>query len=104
TELVQADLLDYLRTTDRSYDVVCVDIDNGPDWTVTNRNLELYDDAATALISSRLRPGGVVSVWSAARSPSYEAVLDAHFARLEVHEIRVARGEPDVVIVASGPR
>jgi spermidine synthase len=103
-EIVVADLLDHLRSTQQHYDVICIDIDNGPDWTVTAANGALYDAAGTALLASRLAPGGMVSVWSAARSPAYEAVLAEAFERVEVEQVEMARGQPDIVMVGSGPR
>jgi spermidine synthase len=102
--LLVADVADQLRSTSREYDVICLDTDNGPDWTVTDSNAWLYGEDGTALVASRLRPDGVLSVWSAAAAPAYEAVLDRHFTAVDRHDIMVARGEPDVVIVASGPR
>jgi spermidine synthase len=101
TAIVVADLVEHLATADERYDVVCLDTDNGPEWTVTPANARLYDEAGTALLASRLEPGGVLAVWSAARSPSYETRLHRHFARVEAHEVAVQRGEPDVVIVGS---
>lgn len=103
TTVVIADLIEHLRVTTTSYDVICLDVDNGPDWTVTADNRSLYDDAGTALLSSRLGTGGVLAVWSAAASPAYEAILRQYFERLAVHTVEVPRGEPDVVIVASNP-
>lgn len=102
--LVIGDVADHLAGTDVSYDVISLDVDNGPGWTVTDANAALYGDDGTALLASRLRGDGILSVWSAARAPAYQAVLDRHFARVEVEEIMVARGEPDVVLVASSPR
>jgi len=100
--VITADLLAHLRATTDRYDVICLDIDNGPDWTVTDENADLYHDAGTALVASRLAHGGVLAVWSAARSPTYEATLHRHFAQVVVHEVTVERGEPDAVMVASG--
>jgi spermidine synthase len=97
-----ADLIDHLRTTADRYDVICLDIDNGPDWTVTESNASLYDDAGTAVVASRLNPGGVMSVWSASPSPSYRSVLSRHFDDVAEHEVDMPRGGPDVVLVASG--
>jgi spermidine synthase len=99
--VVQDDLLDFLRSTDATYSAICLDIDNGPDWTVTAANTAMYDDAGTELVASRLRPGGVLTVWSAAASPAYEGTLRRHFARVETILVPVSRGEPDVVFVAS---
>jgi spermidine synthase len=98
--LANADLLDHLARADERFDAICLDIDNGPDWAVTEANTRLYDAHGTQLLASRLRPGGVMSVWSAARSATYLAVLSRHFRWVEVHAVEVARGEPDVVIVA----
>jgi spermidine synthase len=97
--VVVADLLEQLRATPDRYDVICLDIDNGPDWTVTPGNAPLYDDAGTALLASRLASGGVLGVWSAAASSAYASTLRRHFARVEVHEVAVRRGEPDVVMI-----
>jgi spermidine synthase len=102
TEIVVDDLVAHVRSTTETYDVICLDIDNGPDWTVTSANAALYDDDGTSLIASRLAPDGVLSVWSAARSTTYEEVLARHFQSVTVHEVAVPRGEPDVVVVAKG--
>jgi spermidine synthase len=83
-----------------SYDVICLDVDNGPDWTVTESNSSLYDDAGTALLASRLTPGGVLAVWSAHHVPSYEDLLRRYFPVVRVLTVDVPRGEPDVVYVA----
>lgn len=99
-DVVNAELGTLLRDDEKRYDVICIDTDNGPDWTVTAANRSLYDDNGTALLAQRLRPAGVLSVWSAARSPSYEATLSRHFDTVEILEIPVARGEPDVVMIA----
>jgi spermidine synthase len=101
TSVVIGDVVDYVHTTHHRYDVVCLDVDNGPDWTVTSSNTALYDDSGTAAIASRLGSRGVLSVWSAARSPAYESVLRRHFTSVERHDVPVRRGRPDVVYIGS---
>jgi spermidine synthase len=91
-------------TATRSFDVICLDIDNGPDWTVTSDNAALYDDEGLLLLRQRLTPGGVLAVWSANASPAFEARLRTHFSDVEIHTVEVARGEPDVVYTALSPR
>lgn len=102
--VVRADLLDWLRTTpatpDTTYDAICLDIDNGPDWTVTDGNAALYGEAGLELLAGRLAPGGVLTVWSANASPGFEARLRARFGTVEVRTVPVPRGEPDVVYLA----
>jgi spermidine synthase len=98
--VVQADLLGWLRTTTDTYGALCLDIDNGPDWTVTEGNAELYGEAGLDLLSRRLVPGGVLAVWSANASPVFEARLRDRFALVEVRTVPVPRGEPDVIYLA----
>jgi hypothetical protein len=42
-------------------------------------------------------------VWSATRSSGYEQVLARHFGNVQIVEIPVPRGEPDVVFAATDP-
>jgi spermidine synthase len=97
---VEADLVDYLRggTADR-FDAICLDVDNGPDWTVTDTNRGLYDDAGLATIRDRLADSGVLTVWSATAAPEFETRLRALFDEVEVLTVPVTRGEPDTVFV-----
>jgi spermidine synthase len=85
---------------DGTYDVICLDVDNGPDWTVTETNASLYNATTTALLAGRLTANGVLAVWSAHEVPSYEALLRRHFADVRVVTVDVARGEPDAVYLA----
>jgi spermidine synthase len=103
TEIVIADIADLLQSSSAQYDAICLDIDNGPDWTVSEANTELYGDTGVALLARRLNPDGVLTVWSAAGSATYVEVLGRHFGNVEVIEVPVARGAPDVVFVATNP-
>ncbi|WP_339154776.1 spermidine synthase family protein [Streptomyces sp. F41] len=102
TEVLHTDLLDHLRTTTERYDALCLDIDNGPDWTVTEENGSLYSPTGLARCLDRLTPGGVLAVWSAQPSAEFEQALrNAGFTRVRTEEVAVARGVPDVVHLAS---
>ncbi|MFJ7325080.1 spermidine synthase [Streptomyces cyaneofuscatus] len=102
TEVLHADLVAHLRTATERYDALCLDIDNGPDWTVTEDNGSLYSPTGLAHCHDRLTPGGVLAVWSAQPSPDFEQVLrNAGFSGVRTEEVAVARGVPDVVHLAS---
>ncbi|MDJ1135257.1 spermidine synthase [Streptomyces iconiensis] len=107
TELVRADLLAYVReapAAGRRFDALCLDIDNGPDWTVTEENSSLYSPTGLAACREALAPGGVLAVWSARPSPVFENSLrNEGFCRVRTEEIHVARGVPDVVHFAVRP-
>lgn len=101
TEVLQTDLVAHLRTTTERYDALCLDIDNGPDWTVTEGNGSLYSPTGLAHCRDRLTPGGVLAVWSAQPSPAFERALrNAGFSGVRTEEVAVARGVPDVVHLA----
>lgn len=101
TAVLTTDLVAYLRTTTDRYDALCLDIDNGPDWTVTEDNGNLYSPAGLADCLARLTPGGVLAVWSAQPSATFEQALrNAGFRGVRTEEVGVARGVPDVVHLA----
>ncbi|MFC7841016.1 spermidine synthase [Streptomyces sp. NPDC001046] len=104
TDVVEADLVAHLHETSATYDALCLDIDNGPDWTVTEDNGALYGKAGLAACTRVLRPGGVLAVWSAQPSPEFEGTLrNAGFQQVRTEEIPVARGVPDVVHLGIRP-
>ncbi|WP_329136348.1 spermidine synthase [Streptomyces sp. NBC_01476] len=99
--ILETDLVAYVTGAAETYDALCLDIDNGPDWTVTDGNGGLYGPAGLAACRDRLNPGGVLAVWSAQPSPAFEEALrTAGFTAVRTEEIPVARGVPDVVHVA----
>jgi len=99
------DVADWLDAAEPgAFDALCLDVDNGPDWTVTPSNDDLYRDAGLARAARVLSPGGVLTVWSAAPAPDLEARLGALFTTVHSLEVPVARGRPDAVVVACGPR
>jgi spermidine synthase len=98
--LVVADLGDVLDSLDGPVDAICLDVDNGPGWFVHERNRRLYSDAGIALLRSRVRPGGRVTVWAAAADTAFEARLRAHFEAVRTVAIPVPRGVDDIVYVA----
>jgi spermidine synthase len=99
--IVTADLVAWLRVTNERFHAICLDIDNGPDWTVFSGNTSLYDEDGIALLRSRLAPDGVLTVWCAAESPAFVKRLEKAFGLVRTLRIEVPRGEPDVIYVAS---
>jgi spermidine synthase len=99
--VLHTDLVAHLAGPGPSYDALCLDIDNGPDWTVDDANDGLYGPAGLAAAHRRLNPGGVLAVWSAQPSAAFEQALRAaSFTEVHTVEIEVARGVPDAVHLA----
>jgi spermidine synthase len=117
--VIRRDLVEYISEADVTYDALCLDIDNGPDWTVTESNDALYSPTGLAACRARLAPGGVLAVWSARPSPTTtlnggaarhgfdrpepafdDALRNAGFQQVRTIAVPVARGVPDVVHLA----
>ncbi|SDJ78869.1 spermidine synthase [Streptomyces indicus] len=99
--IVRADLVAYVHDGNERYDALCLDIDNGPDWTVTEGNHSLYSPQGLAACRNMLNSGGVLAIWSAQPSAVFEESLrNAGFTSVRTEEIPVVRGVPDVVHLA----
>jgi spermidine synthase len=99
--VLHTDLLAYLAVDGESYDALCLDIDNGPDWTVTDANSALYGPAGLAAARRRLSPGGVLAVWGARPCAAFEQALHtAGYTEVRTLQVAVATGAPDVVHLA----
>ena len=74
-----------------SYDVVLLDVDNGPGHLVHASNAALYREPFLEAVRERLTPGGALVVWSAAREPELEADLRTVFGEAEEqsHDVRL---------------
>jgi len=104
--VVTDDLVAWVRSPadGERFHALCLDIDNGPDWTVTDANASLYDADGLDALGARLLPGGVLTVWSATASPDFAERLRTRFAQVTVRQVAVPRGEPDIVFVAGALR
>jgi spermidine synthase len=73
-----ADVLDVLagrRGPAGPWDVVLLDVDNGPDFLVHQSNAALYSAPGLAAARAALRPGGLLVVWSSHVAPALRSAL-----------------------------
>ncbi|MFC7494452.1 MULTISPECIES: spermidine synthase [unclassified Nocardioides] len=68
-----------------SYDLVLLDVDNGPGYLVHEANAALYREPFLRAARAVLRPGGALAIWSAAEAPELVETLDAVFDSAEGH-------------------
>jgi spermidine synthase len=61
----EADVAATLGASRGRFDVVLLDVDNGPAAFTVSTNAGLYGDRGVAMARAALRPGGVLAVWSA---------------------------------------
>lgn len=72
-----------------SYDLVLLDVDNGPGHLVHDANAALYRAPALDAARTVLRPGGALVVWSADASPELEVAMAGVFGGVEARALSV---------------
>ena len=66
-----------------AYDLVLLDVDNGPGYLVHDANAALYEAPALEDARRATAPGGIVVVWSAAEEPELEGTMRRVFGNAE---------------------
>lgn len=74
------------------FDAILLDVDNGPDGMVRADNNRIYSRTGLGKARDALKPGGIVSVWSAAPDHGFRRRMQE--ARLDVEE-RSVRSRPN---------
>jgi spermidine synthase len=101
----EADVVHWLANAPASsLDAICLDVDNGPEWLVSPGNAWLYANDGLRTAARVLSPDGVLTIWSAAPTPALVARMHEHFTEVDVTEVSVARGKPDVIVLGRAPR
>lgn len=62
-----------------SFDLVLLDVDNGPEFLVHEANAPIYEAPFLREVRSTLRPGGAVVVWSSTESQKLDAAVREAF-------------------------
>ncbi|MCA8974122.1 MAG: spermidine synthase [Planctomycetes bacterium] len=90
TRLTIGDVGEVLAAAPAAYEVVLLDVDNGPEGLVRRDNSALYEQRGLAVARAALRPGGVLAVWSSAEHPAFEQRLRGGF-EVRRHRLRARR-------------
>ncbi|MGZ3421522.1 MAG: spermine/spermidine synthase domain-containing protein [Polyangiales bacterium] len=92
-QLKMGDVGDRIAEASGSYDVVLLDVDNGPTALVHSTNDRLYDDDGVRACLTALRPNGVLAVWAAFPDDGYLRRL--HDAGFDAEDFIVEAGGTD---------
>jgi len=69
------DVAELLQKQVQNYDLILLDVDNGPSEMSARGNTWLYSNAGLSKARSALRPGGVLGVWSAGADDDFTGRL-----------------------------
>ncbi len=86
-----------------AFDVILLDVDNGPAALTDRRNARLYLAEGLAVIRRSLRRGGILGVWSASPDQEYERALKRAGFRFRVETVRArpgAKGPKHTIFIA----
>jgi spermidine synthase len=86
--VLQDDVAAVVRGGDDRFDVILLDVDNGPSAFTESANAALYADAGLAAARSALKADGVLAVWSAWEDRKFEQRLRYNGFRVEVTRVR----------------
>jgi spermidine synthase len=75
TRVHVGDVADLLRGRSARYDVIALDVDNGPEGLTSASNDWLYSLPGIAAARAALRPGGILAYWSAGPDRVFEKLL-----------------------------
>ena len=65
-----------------AYDLVLLDVDNGPGFLVYDDNQAVYEREFLGQTRAALRPGGALVIWSAAESPALQSEMREVFGNV----------------------
>jgi spermidine synthase len=75
----QADVAAVIADSPDTFDLILLDVDNGPDNLVHQANAQLYRAEQLRACHRALRPAGALVIWSAAHSSDLEEAMRAEF-------------------------
>lgn len=89
------------------FDVILLDVDNGPEAITLRGNSRLYTDRGLARAYRALAPGGALAVWSAHDEPRFAKRLRKAGFRVAIHKVSErhgGKGGRHTIFVAGRPR
>ena len=106
-KLVNADIAMAIQEAREAYDLVLLDVDNGPGYLVHAANEAVYQSAFLSRCQRVLAPGGVLVIWSAAAAPELLEAMRGVFGAAEeqAHDVLLQdRPETYHLYLARNPR
>lgn len=91
-ELVIRDVSRAIAASERRFDAILLDVDNGPDGLTREDNNHIYSLLGLQEAKRALKPGGVLAIWSAAQDERFARRLKHAGFQVEEVMVRAGRG------------
>jgi spermidine synthase len=89
-EIIMRDVSRAIGASERRFDAIRLDVDNGPDGLTREENDHIYSTHGLVEAKRALKPGGVLAIWSAAPDERFTRRLK--HAGFQVEEVMVRAG------------
>jgi spermidine synthase len=89
-EIIMHDVSRAIGASERRFDAILLDVDNGPDGLTREENDHIYSTHGLVEAKRALKPGGVLAIWSAAPDERFTRRLK--HAGFQVEEVMVRAG------------
>jgi len=87
----EEDVSETIRKRKSVWDLILLDVDNGPAGLTRKANDRLYDKSGLQAAFSALRPGGVLAIWSAGADEAFTGRLKQCGFRTETVTVRARK-------------
>lgn len=81
--IVDADIVQAVTEAMSTYDLVLLDVDNGPGYLVHETNAAVYEHDFLAATRAIIDPGGALAIWSANPAPDLAAAMTEVFGAVD---------------------
>lgn len=83
TTVAVADVADVIAAHRAAFDLILLDVDNGPGYLVHDRNAALYRDEFLRTSAGALATGGALCIWAANEADDLKSAMAAVFGTVE---------------------
>jgi len=91
-EVVVGNVFDVIKRSRAAFDVILLDVDNGPIALSQAANQQIYSERGLRHCHTALREGGILAVWSAGPSPRFQQRLVGAGFEVEVLRVEARKG------------
>ena len=91
--VVNADIAMAIAEAQSTYDLVLLDVDNGPGYLVHDDNAVVYEHDVIASTKKMIDPGGALVIWSSSPAPELQQVMERVFDDCTEHPHDVMLGD-----------